>query len=231
MAISFEEAVGGGTGARPFSTRSQRVFASSKKQPRAASSGRSLKQGGGSLSKRRPKTAEAASGALAAWRKHVDASPALKDAFDPSASNFGRFNSHYPKSLREYFHRPRTAVAEMPRRLGKVKHRFERLSTYGLKSDEAAPMKTQIDFLRSDPCFATLDRVTETGTMTDARGDVVPWDHRHHNTYSRCNHVVHEIHKEFFGKPSRLERIPIHKWRGPPHVAAAAAGRVVRYDA
>ena len=51
--------------------------------------------------------------------------------------------------------------------------------------------------------------------MTDGAGRAVPWDDRHHNTYSLCNHVFHEIHREFFGSASRLERVPIHEWRGP----------------
>lgn len=171
------------------------------------------------LSKRRPQTAEAAQSAINGWKKHHERdSPALKDPFDPSASNFGRFNSHYPRSLREYFHRPRTAVAEMPKRLGKVKNNFERLSTYGLKSNEPVAMKTQLHFLRNDPVYETIDRSNTDcqGTMTNGRGDTVPWDNRHHNTYSRCNGVFHEVHKEFFDHGSRLERIPIHRWRGPP---------------
>ena len=51
--------------------------------------------------------------------------------------------------------------------------------------------------------------------MTDGAGRAGPWDDRHHNTYGRCNHVFHEIHREFFGSASRLERVPIHEWRGP----------------
>jgi len=173
------------------------------------------------LSKGHPNIADAANSAIQSWKKQYDqVTPNLKDPFDPSASNFGRFNSHYPKSLREYFHRPRTAAAEMPRRLGKVKNKFERLSTYGLKPELTMNMKTQLHFLRNDPVYESASRSLTNcrGTMTNCHGEVVPWDSRHHNTFSRCNHVFHEVHKEFFGKKSRLERIPIHQWRTPsPH--------------
>ena len=359
MAAPSFEAIA--SGPLPFATKA-------RAPPRSASlrsvGSRSLASKA-SLAKRRPRTAEAARSAAATLRRGTRvAAPLPPDPFDPSASNFGRFNSHYPRPLREYFRRPRTAAAEMPRRLGarpaprrpvrrsfegraapraarverrprapragKVQGKFERLSTYGLMSEDPRPMKTQLDLLRGDPrghrppvrdaptelessrvdvasgrcsdglparsrrgldgrrersrrggrrrpksrrrcargaggdpCHATLDRtraarprgrrrvvprrarsaLRETiarpdasrragafevgsvdcrrrqapthGTMTDGAGRAVPWDDRHHNTYSRCNHVFHEIHREFFGSASRLERVPIHEWRGP----------------
>ena len=180
MAAPSFEAIA--SGPLPFATKA-------RAPPRSASlrsvGSRSLASKA-SLAKRRPRTAEAARSAAATLRRGTRvAAPLPPDPFDPSASNFGRFNSHYPRPLREYFRRPRTAAAEMPRRLGarpaprrpvrrcfegraahrtarverrpraphagKVQGKFERLSTYGLMSEDPRPMKTQLDLLRGDP--------------------------------------------------------------------------------
>ena len=113
MAAPSFEAIA--SGPLPFATKA-------RAPPRSASlrsvGSRSLASKA-SLAKRRPRTAEAARSAAATLRRGTRvAAPLPPDPFDPSASNFGRFNSHYPRPLREYFRRPRTAAAEMPRRLG-----------------------------------------------------------------------------------------------------------------
>jgi len=132
------------------------------------------------ISKRRPAIRK---NAIGCSHHH---SSTLRDSFDSSASNFARFNAHYPPSLREYFHRPRTATTEIPRRLGKVKHHFECLSTYGLKSDTATNLKTQLHFLRADPAFQFPDR--SLSTLPGKRNNichVAPWDTRHSAHVSR----------------------------------------------
>ncbi|KAH8054524.1 hypothetical protein JL722_8876 [Aureococcus anophagefferens] len=285
MAAPSFEAIA--SGPLPFATKA-------RAPPRSASlrsvGSRSLASKA-SLAKRRPRTAEAARSAAATLRRGTRvAAPLPPDPFDPSASNFGRFNSHYPRPLREYFRRPRIAGQQKrakfptskahisavfhsfrlifgraiisrsgapPRRCpeaqrtpaprrpvrrffegraapraarverrpraphaGKVQGKFERLSTYGLMSEDPRPMKTQLDLLRGDPRGhrpPSRERRTPGADARDhdRRRRRVPWDDRHHNTYSRCNHVFHEIHREFFGSASRLERVPIHEWRGP----------------